>query len=134
VTPEVETSAQIIGALVAIAGGLNYWRLKSSSTTRQLKDDANANTFYSDLTEQLKRKDERIAELEKQNQAMWAQIVDVQQKASDAKYESSLWMYKFGVIDESNKLLQERDKLKEAALQAANDEIQRLREGQKGDQ
>lgn len=113
-------AAKIIGALIAVAGGLNYWRLKSSSTSRQLKDDTNANNFYADMAK-------RVTELDTQNQAMWKQIVETQQKAAESKHEASLWMYKFGILEENNKLLQDKNALTDSALETARAEIDRLK-------
>lgn len=118
---EVEWAAKIFGGLIAAVVGLDQWRKRSSNTTRQLQEDSNANTFYADMAK-------RVTELDAQNQSMWKQIVETQQKAADAKHEANLWQYKFGVVQDSNKLLQERNDLKEAALKSALDEIERLKE------
>lgn len=111
----------ILSAVLGAAFALDKWRQSNSNTSRQIKDDANASSFYTDMAK-------RVQELEAQNKGMWEQILEARQLASDSRYEASLWKYKFAVLEEHTKVLEERDQLKEMALKNANEDNDRLRQ------
>jgi len=131
-----EAVAGIMTVVAAAAAWINNRRKSAANDSRQIRNDENAAEWQTSLLESNKEKDKQLAEVRQQKEDAWLMVAEARHEIFQAQSDARLWKLKFEQLMEARTnepaRINEHIDVLTAALNSANEEIERLKARLKG--